>query len=61
VGELPEDAYDRQTLIGEVVEPAEIDGEVRVGDEVSCLAEQRSIGALRTNSVQIEPFQCRKA
>ncbi len=61
VGELPEDAYDRQDFTGKIVEPAEIDGEVRVGDEVICLAGQRTIGALRTDSVQTELFQCRKA
>ncbi|MCP2248546.1 hypothetical protein [Lentzea aerocolonigenes] len=61
VGELQESAYDRDNFTGTVVEPAEIDGEVAVGDEVTCLAKQRSIGILQTNSIQTELFQCRKA
>ncbi|WP_086665557.1 hypothetical protein [Lentzea kentuckyensis] len=61
VGDLPEDAYDRDNFIGKIMEPAEIDGDVKVGDEVTCLAKQRTIGALQTNSIQTELFQCRKA
>ncbi|WP_112262813.1 hypothetical protein [Lentzea terrae] len=61
VGELPSDAYDRENFTGKIVEPAEIDGDVQVGDEVVCLAKQRTIGALQTNSISTELFQCRKA
>lgn len=60
VGELPKDAY-RRDYIGGIVEPAEIAGDVKVGDEVICLAKQRSIGFLQTNSIQTELFRCRKA
>jgi hypothetical protein len=34
---------------------------VKVGDEVVCLAKQRTIGAFQTNSISTELFQCRKA
>lgn len=61
VGDLPKDAYDRQNYHGGMKRPPEIDGDVKVGDEVICLAKQRTIGALQTNSIQTELFQCRKA
>jgi hypothetical protein len=44
-----------------IEEVAEIGGDVKVGDEVLCLAKQRTIGALQTNSVQTELVKCRKA
>ena len=61
VGQLPSDAYERQSYSSDSVHPGEIDGEVKVGDEVVCLAKQRTIGALQTNSISTELFQCRKA
>lgn len=60
VGELP-GAYRKDEFTGKRVHPAEIDGEVEVGDEVICLAKQRSIGALQTNAITTELFRCRKA
>jgi hypothetical protein len=62
VGQLPGgDDYVRQHYSKDSVHPGEIDGDVKVGDEVVCLAKQRTIGALQTNSIQTELFQCRKA
>ena len=61
VGELPDDAYERQQFSGGIVDVTEIDGDVSVGDEVLCLAKQRTIGAFQTNSISTELFQCRKA
>ncbi|MFS8098223.1 hypothetical protein LFM09_13880 [Lentzea alba] len=61
VGELPEDAFERDYYYGAIKNPAEIDGDVKVGDEVVCLAKQRTIGAFQTNSISTELFQCRKA
>ena len=61
IGELPEDAFERDNYYGATKNPAEIDGDVKVGDEVTCLAKQRTIGAFQTNSIQTELFQCRKA
>ncbi|MET9628209.1 hypothetical protein ABZX92_12170 [Lentzea sp. NPDC006480] len=62
IGRLPGgDSRVRQDYSKDSVHPGEIDGEVKVGDEVVCLAKQRTIGALQTNSIQTELFQCRKA
>lgn len=60
VGGLP-GAYRQDGFSGTSMHPAEIDGDVKVGDEVTCLAKQRSIGILQTNSISTELFQCRKA
>jgi hypothetical protein len=62
MGQLPGgDSYARTQYSKDSVHPGEIDGEVKVGDEVTCLAKQRTIGAFQTNSIQTELFQCRKA
>lgn len=62
VGQLPGgDDHARTQYSKDSVHPGEIDGEVEVRDEVVCLAKQRTIGALQTNPVQTELFQCRKA
>ncbi|MGW6934281.1 hypothetical protein ACWGE0_29780 [Lentzea sp. NPDC054927] len=62
VGQLPGgDDQVRRQYSKDSVHPGEIDGEVKAGDEVVCLAKQRTIGALQTNSVQTELFQCEKA
>lgn len=62
VGQLPGgDDYVRTQYSKDSVHPGEVDGEVKVGDEVVCLAKQRTIGALQTNSIQTELFQCEKA
>ncbi|MDX8049119.1 hypothetical protein SK571_06985 [Lentzea sp. BCCO 10_0798] len=46
---------------GKILGSEEIDGDVKAGDEVVCIAKQRTIGALQTNTIQTELFQCRKA
>ncbi|WP_189258142.1 hypothetical protein [Lentzea flava] len=62
IGQLPGGgSYERSQYSKDSVHPGEIDGDVKVGDEVVCLAKQRTIGALQTNSIQTELFQCRKA
>jgi hypothetical protein len=61
IGELPGDAFDRENFTGKILGPEEIDGDVKAGDEVVCIAKQRTIGALQTNTIQTELFQCRKA
>ena len=62
IGQLPGgDSYVRQHYSKDSVHPGEIDGDVEVGDEVVCLAKQRTIGILQTNSISTELFQCRKA
>ncbi|GGN05000.1 hypothetical protein GCM10011609_50320 [Lentzea pudingi] len=61
VGELPDDAFDRENFTGRIVEAEEVDGDVEVGDEVVCIAKQRTIGALQTNTVQTDLLRCRKA
>lgn len=62
IGNLPGGATEeRKHYSKDWVHPGEIDGDVKVGDEVICLAKQRSIGVLQTNSIQTELFQCRKA
>ncbi|WP_394615018.1 hypothetical protein JNUCC0626_35070 [Lentzea sp. JNUCC 0626] len=57
---LPDDAYDHENFHGGILDLEQIDGDVRVGDEVICLAKQRTIGALQTNTIRTELFRCRK-
>ncbi|MFD4674583.1 hypothetical protein ACFWNN_33010 [Lentzea sp. NPDC058450] len=61
VGALPDDAYDHENYHGGILDIEEIDGDVRVGDEVVCTAKQRTIGALQTNTIRTELFRCKKA
>ncbi|SFR18520.1 hypothetical protein SAMN04488564_104836 [Lentzea waywayandensis] len=61
IGELPDGAFDRENFVGKIVQPEEIDGDVKAGDEVVCIAKQRTVGALQTNTVQTELFRCRRA
>lgn len=61
VGDMPQDALERGYFKGTSLPPADISGEVKVGDEVVCTAKQHTIGALQTNTIQTEISGCKKA
>ena len=61
VGEVPDDVLEPDTLSPRVVKRREIDGEVRVGDEVTCQAEQDTEGYFDTSVIDTRLWSCEKA
>jgi hypothetical protein len=61
VGEVPDDILEPDTLSPQVVERRSIDGEVRVGDEVTCWAEQKTQGYTETRVIRTSLSSCEKA
>lgn len=61
VGEVPDEALDPDTVSPQVVKRREIEGEVRVGDEVTCEAEQDTDGYFETNVTTTDLSFCEKA
>jgi hypothetical protein len=61
VGEVPDDILEPDTLSPKVVKRREIQGEVRVGDEVTCQAEQDTEGYFQTSVIDTRLWSCEKA
>jgi len=62
LGEMPEDALERDNFRGTYVEQDEISGgEVKVGDEVICTAKQEKDGPIQTNTMPTRLSGCKKA
>lgn len=61
VGEMPDDILEPDTLSPQVVKRRDIDGDVRVDDEVTCQAEQDTEGYFRTSVINTRLWSCEKA
>lgn len=61
VGSMPKDAPDDRNFSGTGVELKEIEGEVKVGDEVICTAKQHQPAGIQTNMIETELSGCKKA
>ncbi|MCP2248545.1 hypothetical protein [Lentzea aerocolonigenes] len=61
VGEVPDDALEPDTVSPQVVDRFEIRGEVVVGDEVVCAAEQKTSGYADADVIRTDLLSCEKA
>ena len=61
VGEAPDDALDPDTVSPQMVKRYSIKGEVKVGDEVTCQAEQDTEGYFETSVIKTSLSSCEKA
>ena len=61
VGDVPDDILEPDTLSPQVLDRFQIDGEVRVGDEVECTAKQKTQGYFETSVIDTSVDWCGKA
>lgn len=61
VGELPDGVLEPDTVSPQVVQRFEVEGEVVVGDEVVCVAEQKTSGYADANVIKTDLSWCEKA
>lgn len=61
VGEVPDDILEPDTLSPQVVKRRWIKGEVRAGDEVTCEAEQETLGYTQDTVIRTRLSICEKA
>jgi hypothetical protein len=61
VGSMPKDAPDSVNFSGGGVELKNIEGEVKIGDEIICTAKQHKPAGIQTNMIETELTGCKKA
>ncbi|WP_112262814.1 hypothetical protein [Lentzea terrae] len=61
VGEPPDGVLEPDTVSPQVVQRSGIRGEVAVGDEVVCVAQQKTTGYTDTSVIKTELSSCEKA
>ena len=61
VGEMPDDVLEPDTVSPQVVQRSSISGEVAVGDEIVCVARQKTTGYADTNVIKTDLSSCEKA